>query len=124
VPLAIYSPEILTVKSNEEDYIFPPAIIVENLIVIESKLTDDEVALLHSTERWNELVNEIEIENYIDMALIILQIIVLPTVFISLYLTLKQRKAWKHMAGSNLRRYQGTENLRNNQHFLLKRVRK
>ena len=124
VPIAIYSPEILTVKSNEEDYIFPPAIIVENLIVVESKLTDDEIALLHSTERWNELVNEIEIENYIDMALIILQIIVLPTVFISLYLSLKQRKAWKNMAGSNLRRYQGTENLRNNQHFLLKRVRK
>ncbi len=33
-PLAIYSPEILTVKVEEEDYVFPPAIQIEKLIIL------------------------------------------------------------------------------------------
>ncbi len=48
LPLVVYSPDILTIKEGDEDFIFAPAITVDNLIVVESKISEVDIEKLKS----------------------------------------------------------------------------
>jgi hypothetical protein len=122
LPIVIYTPNVLTIKLHEEDYIFTPAIQVESLVIVESILTNQDIENLISTANWRKIIDEIELENYVDLGLIILQIIVIPITIVGLVIALKQRKILKKLNIKGLTRHKGRQNLRENQTFLMKRV--
>jgi hypothetical protein len=124
LPIAIYSPNTLKIEAYEEEYLVTPSVLVDKTIIIDSKLKEEEIALLISTENWNEIFDEAEVENYIDIALIILQIILIPVVLVGFCLTLRQGKVLKNFGRNKLRRQNTSDNLRNNQQYLLKRIKK
>jgi hypothetical protein len=122
LPLIVYTPEILKIEAYNEEYFVTPSISVPKLIIVESKLTEDEINKLISTEKWNNLFNEAEIENYVDIALIILQILLIPMIIIGFYLTIKHGKIIQGIGGKRLRKHHTSENLKHNQQYLLKRI--
>jgi hypothetical protein len=64
-PVAIYSPEIITVKVDEEDYIFPPAIQIEKLTIVESKLTKADISNLIKAYEWENFWDNVETDDYV-----------------------------------------------------------
>jgi hypothetical protein len=117
-PLAIYSPEILTVKMEEEDYVFPPAIQIEKLVIVESKLTQKDIDYLVDTYEWEHFWNEVNTDDYIRYILLLIQIIIFPIAISGCYFTLKQRKMMKKF--ENNPKTKGKENFKNNQYLLRK----
>ena len=122
LPLVVYSPDILTIKEGDEDFIFAPAITVENLIIVESKISEKDIEKLKSNYEWKQMIKDVDLDEYIDLILIILQILLIPLIIISFYLAIKQKNLLKSIDVRKLTKYPGTENLRNNQHFLLKKI--
>jgi hypothetical protein len=122
LPIIVYTPEILKIEAYNEEYYVTPSITVPKLIIVESKLTEDEINALITTENWNNLLSEAEIENYIDIALIILQILLIPMIIIGFYLTIRHGKVLKEIGGKRLRKHHTSENLKSNQQYLLKRI--
>jgi hypothetical protein len=118
-PLAIYSPEILTIKSEEEDYVFPPAIQVEELIVVESSLLKEEILYLHSRYAWNQMWEHFRIEDYIRYTLVLLQLIIFPVAISGCYFTLKQRKILDRLK-RHKPKGKKKENYKNTKYFLEK----
>jgi hypothetical protein len=118
-PIAIYSPDTITIKSEEEDYVFPPAIHIEELILVESKLSKDDIAYLESMYSWDRIWENIEIADYIRYALILLQIVIFPIAITGCYFTVKQRKILNELRGRNKQK-KGKENFKNNQYLLRK----
>ena len=117
-PLAIYSPEILTVKVEEEDYVFPPAIQIEKLVIVESKLTQKDIDYLIDTYEWEHFWNEVNTDDYIRYILLLIQLIIFPIAISGCYFTLKQRKMMKKF--ENNPKTKGKENFKNNQYLLRK----
>jgi len=119
-PMVAYSPEIITIKTGEEDYVFPPAIHVEELTIIESKLTKEDVQALMDNYEWEKLWNSMEVDDYISYALVLLQVIIFPLAIIGCYLAISQRKMLMTMRKER-KRGKGKENFRQNQ-YLLKKI--
>ena len=122
LPLVIYSPKQLKIIDEEEEYLMSPSVTTDKLHVIETKLEEKDINNLITTESWNELLSEAELENYIDIGLIILQIILIPIVLVGFCLTLRQGKILQGFSQGKIRRANTSENLRANQKYLLKRV--
>jgi hypothetical protein len=118
-PIVIYSPEVLTIKSEEEDYVFPPAIHIEELIVIESKLSKDDIQALHDSYHWEKIWEHLEVDDYIRYTLILLQLILFPIALSGCYFTLKQRHVIAKLSEKEVKR-KGAENFKNNQQMLRK----
>ena len=116
-PIVVYSPDTITVKLNEEDIVFPPAIQVEQLIIVESKLTKEDIMYLHSTYSWDQMWQHFRIEDYIRYILVLLQLIIFPIAITGFYFTLKQRKMLHKMRKKKIKG-EKKENYKNNQYFL------
>lgn len=123
-PFVIYTPETLTIKMENEDYIYLPSIVIEKLIIVESKLTREHVEMLGARYKWEEFVDGIDYELYIDLALIILQVILAPISIVGLFYSIKQRKIFQKLKARGLEKYKSRENLKNNQLYLMKRIQK
>ncbi len=118
-PIVIYSPEIITLKKEDDEFVFAPAIHIEELMIVESKLSEEDIRLLKQEEKWDEIWNETEADDYISYLLILLQIIVFPIAILGCYLTLNQRKMLKNLEVQS-RRGKGKENYKQNQYLLRK----
>jgi len=97
-PLVIYTPDILTVRHREEDYIFAPSIKMENLIIIESKLTPEEMEKLQSRINWDETMKGIDLDFWFDVALLLVEILIIPFALISFILACKQKNDIKDLS--------------------------
>lgn len=121
-PFVIYSPDIVTIRKDGEDFTYLPPIIVEKLVIVESKLTPLDVEKLVNQYKWENFADTIDYEFYIDVALILLQVAVIPIAIVGLYYAVKQKKMLKKVRNKGMERYKTRENLKNNQMYLLKRV--
>ena len=118
-PFAMYSPDTITIKYDEEDYVYPPAIKVDELMIIESKLTIDEIEYLKKTYHWNKVLESMDYESIIDYTLILLQVVFIPLAIGSCYFAVSQRKLLnKAITQGNKGR--GKENFKQNQYLLRK----
>jgi len=117
-PVAIYSPEIITVKVDEEDYIFPPAIQIEKLTIVESKLTKTEISNLIKAYEWENFWDSVETDDYVRYILVLIQIIIFPIAIFGCYFTLTQRKYWKNL--QNNPKKKGKDNFNDNKYLLRK----
>ena len=117
-PIAIYSPEIVTIKREEEDYVFPPAIKIDKLAIIESKLTQPDIDYLIETFDRENFWESFSIDDYIRYALILVQLIIFPIAIIGCYFTVTQRKLLAKMKENPKRKRQ--ENFKSNQYLLRK----
>ena len=117
-PIAIYSPEIVTIKREEEDYVFPPAIKIDKLAIVESKLTQSDIDYLVATFNREDFWDSFGIDDYIRYALILVQLIIFPIAIIGCYFTVTQRKLLTKMKETPKRKKQ--ENFRSNQYLLRK----
>jgi len=122
LPFVIYTPKTLKIEAYEEEFIMKPSILLDKTLIVETTLKEEDINNLISTERWNEIFDEAEMENYIDIALIILQIILIPVVLVGFCLTLRQGKVLKTLGRNKLRRQNTSDNLKTNQKYLLKRM--
>jgi hypothetical protein len=116
-PIVIYAPDVLTIKVFEEDYVFPPAIQVEELIIVESKLSADDILYLHSTYSWDKMWEKFKIEDYIRYTLVLLQLIIFPIAISGCYFTLKQRNDLKKLKDKRPKKMR-SDNYKNNKYFL------
>ena len=119
-PIVVYSPNTITVKSNEEDYLFTPAIQVDHLVVVESKLTKEDIENLVQAYEWDNFWDKVEVDDYIRYSLVLLQLIIFPIAIAGCYFTITQRKLLKKLQNKS-QKLRGSENLRHNQ-YLLKRM--
>jgi len=117
-PVAIYSPEIITVKVDEEDYIFPPAIQIERLTIVESKLTKTDISNLIKAYEWENFWDNVETDDYVRYILVLIQIIIFPIAIFGCYFTLTQRKYWKNL--QNNPKKKGKDNFNDNKYLLRK----
>jgi hypothetical protein len=97
-PLIIYTPDILTVRHREEDYVFAPSIKMEELIIIESKLTEEELDKLQGRINWDETMKTIDLDFWFDVALLIVEVLIIPFALISFILACKQRNDIKDLS--------------------------
>jgi hypothetical protein len=118
-PMVIYSPETITITDNKEDYVYPPAITIEELTIVESKLSLEEIEYLKNSMKWEEVWENTDYEDLIDYILIILQIIIFPLAIASCYYANKHRK-FLGSVEKQRRKGKGKENYKQNQYLLRK----
>lgn len=116
-PLIVYSPETITIRTRDEDYVFPPSIYVEKQVIVESRLSEKDIEYLLSVYKWDKIMENQDYGDYIDYLLIILEIIIFPIALGSCYLNLKQRK---YMRKPNNKKGRGKETFKQNQYLLQK----
>jgi hypothetical protein len=117
-PIVIYSPDTLTLNYDEEDYVFPPAIQINKLLVIESKLTKSDIEKLVEAYEWENFWENIETDDYIRYALVLLQLIIFPMALFGCYVTLTQRRFIRTLVQNP--KHKRKENFKNNQQILRK----
>jgi hypothetical protein len=115
-PIVIYSPDTVTLNFDEEDYVFPPAIQINKLVVIESRLTTAEIEKLLGEYEWQNFWEHVETDDYIRYALVLLQIIIFPMALFGCYVTLSQRKLIRKIIQTP--KHRRKENFKNNQQIL------
>ena len=118
-PIVIYSPETITLKKDDDEFVFAPAIHIEELTIIESQLSEDDIKLLKHEQKWEEIWEETDSEDYISYVLILLQLVVFPIALYGCYSTIAQRKVLKRFEESG-KRGKGKENYKQNQYLLRK----
>ncbi len=118
-PIVIYSPEAITLKKDDDEFVFAPAIHIEELTIIESKLSEDDIKSLKHEQKWDEIWDDTDTEDYINYFLILSQLIVFPIAIIGCYFTLAQRKALKALEERG-KRGKGKDNYKQNQYLLRK----
>ena len=117
-PIALYSPLPITIRENEEDLVYPPSINVTSLIVVESKLSPEQIYDLVSTVKWNLKLSSFQVSDYIRYALILIQAILFPMAIVSLVYTIKQRKVIHKLIS---KRGMEKDNFKKNEKYLLYR---
>jgi len=120
-PIVVYTPETLTIKHRDEEYSFAPAIKIEELIIVESKLTEDDLKLLYSVFYWNEGMINIDLDFWFDVALLIIELLVIPIAIAGLVLAIKQKNDIKDLTNSlfGRRKRMCKENFKRNRRQLL-----
>ena len=99
-------------------YVFPPAIKIDKLAIVESKLTQSDIDYLVATFNREDFWDSFGIDDYIRYALILVQLIIFPIAIIGCYFTVTQRKLLTKMKETPKRKKQ--ENFRSNQYLLRK----
>jgi hypothetical protein len=117
-PLVIYSPETITIKREEEDYVYPPAITIEELIVVGSMLSMEDIAYLTGKQYWEDVWEDMDYEDIISYTLVALQIIFIPIAIGSCYLAITQKRGINKILNQGKGR--GKDNYKQNQYLLRK----
>jgi hypothetical protein len=123
-PMVVYTPEVLTVRYRDEDYVFAPAILIDSLIIVESKLTDNDLQQLYGAVKWTEMMGTFDMELYFDIALLIVEILIIPFALVSFILAIRQQKDIKNLAKDIFGADRDKENFKRNRQQLIRITRK
>ncbi len=87
-------------------------------MVIESKLTKSDIEKLVEAYEWENFWENIETDDYIRYALVLLQLIIFPMALFGCYVTLTQRRFIRTLVQNP--KHKRKENFKNNQQILTK----
>ena len=92
LPLVIYSPDAVTLTLQGEEFLIIPPKKIEALSIIDSALSPGDLILLKNTHFWGGIWEDMDGEDYFNISLGGLQVLLLPLTIWGIICALKQRK--------------------------------
>jgi hypothetical protein len=90
-PYIIYSPDPLTVTEDGEETVIIPAKAIESLTTVESSLTEGDIDALIWAHEGENYIDSLGTEDYVNIALALIQLILVPATIFWLWRMKQQR---------------------------------
>ena len=97
-PFIIFSPETVIIAREGEEIAIIPPVKIENLVIVESSLTEEDLLLLESTHKWEGFFENLDGEDYVNIGLAAFQLILTPLTIYGLICIGRNRKRLSHLA--------------------------
>jgi hypothetical protein len=97
-PFIIFSPETVIIAREGEEIAIIPPVKIENLVIVESSLTEDDLLLLENTHKWEGFFENLDGEDYMNIGLAAFQLILTPLTIYGLICIGRNRKRLSHLA--------------------------
>ena len=94
-PFIVYSPEVLTITRNGEETVLIPAVKIETLTIVESSLTEADLDNLEWTHKGESFIDGLDNEDYINLVLALIQLVLVPATIVWMCKMGKQKKMLK-----------------------------